>query len=572
MSPHRSRRRVNKDLIPKSKQQQKKQKRSATERKRAAASVSKKKGTRAAHSSQLVKKKKIIGVRRLLSREGDEEDLIEDPRAYEHGIDNPIISSLIKSNPQLLGCALSTRNPVAATQSDYILSLLTSQGRDNVRRDSSSRRRSAASAAALSSSSVQQKGGTIGSAGRKRKARDKTLGSLGVEDAHPSHKRVFAARFMDQDDSSLYVGEVEEDDLGIVTRDDEPYLKDYLEECGAEARTTATGTAGVKRSSDSLSGDYSVEDLTWLTQEMERDYKLFLAFTKDESADGDFDIDAEAKEDTKAAGKAKYRYKATMNLTRGAGHCALGIFRTAEEAAVAYDRHAIGRRTLGKKILEEFRLRRAVKVRKAAHLETKRALEVDRVTPEVAAKRSHAAAIHVFDSVTTDAYLSSSQTVMRPDLNSDGALEFFELEETDEAELIAIDDERVARARANREELDRISSAMLHSGKALVALQMCLDVITEETVIADEPESTESNLLDADVGSQLAVKIHKLNSEYGDLTESLLNRGDEISRLIKIEESMIPLKREEYYCTSKLSTSFLADMMETENENKVEDE
>lgn len=37
-------------------------------------------------------KKKIIGVRRILARDGDEEDLTEDPKAYEHGINNPIIA------------------------------------------------------------------------------------------------------------------------------------------------------------------------------------------------------------------------------------------------------------------------------------------------------------------------------------------------------------------------------------------------------------------------------------------------------------------------------------------------
>lgn len=257
------------------------------------------------------------------------------------------------------------------------------------------------------------------------------------------------------------------------------------------------------------------------------------------------------QEDAKASSKAKYRYKATMNLTRG-GHCSLGIFRTAEEAALAFDRHVLARRTLAKKIVEEFRIRRAVKVRKAAFKETRRALEVDNVTPEVAAKRAHAAAMHAFKKVKTDTYLSTSEKVQRPELNADGASEFYDADEDDEEELAAIDDEGIAAARANLEELAKVSTAMIAGGNPFDALEMCLDLVKEE----EDTFTAESEPLFADGGS-LAAKIDELTAEQKTLTDSLKARGNEIARLIKLEESMMPLLREEYYCSQKLLTSFL---------------
>ena len=545
--PARRRRKVSKDLTPKPKRLQRKKSGSTNKKKGSQPTTTKKTGTAAGPASAVAAKpaqpvkKKIIGVRRLLARDGDEKDLTIG-HAYEHGIENPIISSLITSNPQLLGRVLFTRNPAAATQSDYILSLLTSQGHGNIRRDNS-RRRSAA-AAALSASSDQLNGGHTARAGSKRKA-DKILGSLGVEDADAGLRNDVAALVTEHGENGGLLGDTEEDDLAIITREEEKYLLDVLEE---RATASRTGTAS--------SAAADVEDLTWLTAEMEREYKLFLAFTKDEASSDSGDDDNEAKDNAKSFGK--YRYKATMTLTRGAGQCALGTFRTAEEAAVAYDRHALGRRTLSKKIMEEFQLRRSVKARKAAHVEMRRALEIDRVTPELAAKRAHAAAMHAFESVTTDAYLSSSGKVTAPELNADGALDFFRIDEYDKEELLAIDDELIVQARANLLEVNKVSAAMLDGGMPDAALETCL-AFTEE-------KGTDLELVDA-VDGTLSTQINGLITEYKGLTESIASRGSEIRRLIKLEESVMPLLREEHYCSSKLSRSFAADMVKEEDES-----
>jgi len=545
--PARRRRKVSKDLTPKPNRLQRKKSGSKNKKKGSQPTTTKKTGTAAAPASAVAAKpvkKKIIGVRRLLARDGDEKDLAigDSPHAYEHGIENPIISSLITSNPQLLGRVLFTRNPAAATQSDYILSLLTSQGHGNIRRDNS-RRRSAA-AAALSASSDQLDGGHTARAGSKRKA-DKILGSLGVDYADAGLRNDVTALVTEHGENGGLLGDTEEDDLAIITREEEKYLLDVLEERATAPHTgTASGAAA------------DAEDLTWLTAEMEREYKLFLAFTNEEaSSDSGGDDDNEVNDNAKSFGK--YRYKATMTLARGAGQCALGTFRTAEEAAVAYDRHALGRRTLSKKIMEEFQLRRSVKARKAAHVEMRRALEIDRVTPEVAAKRAHAAATHVFESVATDTYLSSEK-VTAPELNADGALEFFRIDEYDQEELLAIDDELIVQARANLLEVNKVSAAMLDGGIPDAALETCL-AFTEEN-------GTDLELIDA-VDGTLSTQINGLITEYKGLTESIASRGSEILRLIKLEESMMPLLREERYCSSKLSASLAAGMVKEEDES-----
>ena len=92
-------------------------------------------------------KKKILGVRRVLSKAGDEDGIVTNPREYEHGHDNSIISCLIASNPRLIGLALSARDPLGALSDDYILSLLHSRGENEIRRDNPGRRSVSASAA-----------------------------------------------------------------------------------------------------------------------------------------------------------------------------------------------------------------------------------------------------------------------------------------------------------------------------------------------------------------------------------------------------------------------------------------
>lgn len=189
--------------------------------------------------------------------------------------------SLIESNPQLLGRALSTRNPIAATRNDYVFSLLASQGANDIRRDNPSRKRSAAVAALFASSAQLKSGSRTGS---KRKA-DKILGSLGV-DADPHLKRDIEAA-LHESNGQLFIGGDGDDDFAIISRDEDMmYLVDVLDEMETvRARSAAPSlrtTNATGNSFDSSTDD--VDDLTWLTAQMEKEYKLFLAFTQ---AEGD---------------------------------------------------------------------------------------------------------------------------------------------------------------------------------------------------------------------------------------------------------------------------------------------
>ena len=79
--------------------------------------------------------RKRIGVRRILIKDDDSSISIlagvERNGSFEHGINNPIIKSLLRSNPRLLGQILSTRDPLAALRSDYIMSLLVTPRGEN---------------------------------------------------------------------------------------------------------------------------------------------------------------------------------------------------------------------------------------------------------------------------------------------------------------------------------------------------------------------------------------------------------------------------------------------------------
>ena len=494
-------------------------------------------------------KKKILGVRRVLSKAGDEDGIVTNPREYEHGHDNSIISCLIASNPRLIGLALSARDPLGALSDDYILSLLHSRGENEIRRDNPGRR--SVSASAASAGGATQK---PASASSNKKKADKILGSLGLDDADPSLRRDVEALVMrrtnsvsstmDNEDSLIGGEDEDSENNDQILRSEELYLRDVLEAMGDDGDGTRA-----------LGGDDDANDddgLTWLSKEMEQEYKQFLKFAADDEDDEDDDGEDSnvnggggGEEDTGepsvARGKPKYRFKATITLSRGV-NCHLGLFHSVEDACEAVDKATLARRTLGKKIVQEGSIRRAVKARKAAHQETITALERDRVIPAIAAKRAQVAAAHAFTEVEVEAFLTSDK-VMQPELNWDGRVdEFYRLDEEDDEELGLDEDaaDALALKRSNLQGLENLSSAMLDSDRAGIALDMVMKDL-------DLPD-----LVDEEGDDELAAAI----SEYQELAKSLAARGKELERLIRLEESTRPILEEDDNCCADAVSSF----------------
>ena len=497
-------------------------------------------------------KKKILGVRRVLSKAGDEDGIVTNPREYEHGHDNSIISCLIASNPRLIGLALSARDPLGALSDNYILSLLHSRGENEVRRDNPSRRSVSASAASAGGATSQK---PASASSNKMKA-DKILGSLGLEDADPSLRRDVEALVMrrtnsvsstmDNEDSLIGGEDEDSENYDQILRSEELYLRDVLEAMGDDGDgTRALG------GDDDANGD---DGLTWLSKEMEQEYKQFLKFAADDDDDDDGEDGKvngggggeDTGEPSAARGKPKYRFKATITLSRGV-NCHLGLFHSMEDACEAVDKATLARRTLGKKILQEGSIRRAVKARKAAHQETITALERDRVTPAIAAKRAQVAAAHAFTEVKVEAFLTSDK-VMQPELNWDGRVdEFYRLDEEDDEELGLDEDaaDALALKRSNLQGLENLSSAMLDSDRAAKALDMVMRDL--DLAIPD--------LVD-EVGEEGDDELAAAISEYQELTKSLAARGKELERLIRLEDSTRPILEEDENCCADVVSSF----------------
>ena len=496
-------------------------------------------------------KKKILGVRRVLSKAGDEDGIVTNPREYEHGHDNSIISCLIASNPRLIGLALSARDPLGALSDDYILSLLHSRGENEIRRDNPGRRSVSASAASAGGATSQKPA----SASSNKKKADKILGSLGLDDADPSLRRDVEALVMrrtnsvsstmDNEDSLIGGEDEDSENYDQILRSEELYLRDVLEAMGDDGDgTRALG------GDDDANGD---DGLTWLSKEMEQEYKQFLKFAADDDDDDDGEDGKvngggggeDTGEPSVARGKPKYRFKATITLSRGV-NCHLGLFHSMEDACEAVDKATLARRTLGKKILQEGSIRRAVKARKAAHQETITALERDRVTPAIAAKRAQVAAAHAFAEVKVEAFLTSDK-VMQPELNWDGRVdEFYRLDEEDDEELGLDEDaaDALALKRSNLQGLENLSSAMLDSGRAAIAL----DIVMKDLDLPD--------LVD-EVGEEGDDELAAAISEYQELAKSLAARGKELERLIRLEESTRPILEEDDNCCADVVSSFI---------------
>merc|ERR1712151_1454604 len=67
----------------------------------------------------------------------------------------------------------------------------------------------------------------------------------------------------------------------------------------------------------------------------------------------------------------KYKYKASITMVSHGTRCDLGTYDAIVDAAKEYDKFELGRKTLGRKLLEEYDIRRRVYARRASYLQTK---------------------------------------------------------------------------------------------------------------------------------------------------------------------------------------------------------
>jgi len=96
------------------------------------------------------------------------------------------------------------------------------------------------------------------------------------------------------------------------------------------------------------------------------------------TSDGDITHDPEAElamQQHQLTYQLEDHYKTSINLFIGRQRCDLGTFATLNAAMEAYDRYAIGRRTLALKLQCDFQLKRKVETRKAAYIASESALK-----------------------------------------------------------------------------------------------------------------------------------------------------------------------------------------------------
>ena len=500
-------------------------------------------------------RRKPVGFRRVLSRTSDKNKACNS-NLYEHGLRNPIIKTLILSNPQTLGRILSVRDPISAVTSDYIFSLLSSTGQNEIVRDKSTRKRSTTD---ITTSD------TLGVVGQK--------GSTKRRQATENAGQQFEIPFDNNEDKGdeETLSDNHNDEFAFITRDEIVYLADVLEEKNHYDKRHATGIRDSSRSTGVIRNDASKvfkcvntesiskeeDDLTWLTQEMERDWLRFLHNTEEIGLSDARDPNATAAGQT--APKGKYCYKASIMLTKQT-RCDLGSFVTPDGAARAYDRNAIARSTLSKKLAQELDLRRRTKARRMAYQEMERALLVDNVTPDIAAERAVEAATEASNLVTSDDYLLRP-SVLKPELNTPEADSFFNNNEQVDQTISEGQDkvhgttnganDSFNIARESMKHVMNVAGAMLDGGAEIagLALDMTLREIVpvEREAFAEKANGGGGKCKEANQdegGDSLEAVVEVMQSDATHITTRLLKEASVLERLIKIEKSMEILHEE----------------------------
>ncbi len=298
---------------------------------------------------------KQFGVRKVLKK--DDTQLSSSDQKYKHGLENPLIQSLINSNPALLSQCLAYKNYLDGRPcGDYVLSLYL-QGQQNELRG---RKRGSQSQQILAIESDFDDENN-----NRSNKRSKTVHCRSEKNEEANGGSIPCTKHDDLDTKRLNQDIIEEEEL--------LYLHDVLCELKRLQNKHSEQTLfSVAKSTENkqllrepivrCDEDGGNDDgLIWLTKEMEREWLQFLHFSGP-IANMEHDDYLFLRCDKKTT----HCFKAYISLGRRT-QCDLGYFSSPKDAARIFDMYAIGRRTLGKIALREYDLRKRVKARSIVH-------------------------------------------------------------------------------------------------------------------------------------------------------------------------------------------------------------
>ena len=311
---------------------------------------------------------KLYGVRKVLKK--DESQLSNLGDGYKHGLDNPLIKTLINSNPKLLAQCLAYRYYVKGKIcGDYVLSLHL-QGQQS---ESRSRKRSIIKC----NDSEKDKETVKCSKGGHRVSQvpknnnDNILESVFSRDSL-NHDIIveYELKYLRDVLNELRFLRKRHSDLSSYASSNEvsntkhPDLNDDTRRILFKNPYSSSLDDNTCQS-NSTEYDSECDDLNWLTHEMEQEWLQFLHFSDPKITSAKFHT--RSKDVVKSDQNGDHCFKAYISLGRRNQQCDLGCFRSLQEAADVYDKYAIGRRTLGKIAMKEYDLRKRVKARSIFH-------------------------------------------------------------------------------------------------------------------------------------------------------------------------------------------------------------
>lgn len=360
----------------------------------------------------------------------------------------------------------------------------------------------------------------------------------------------------------------EENDPDIIGETDLKFLAEVVKEQNFLSKRRSKERNTLVESIPTLSRGSS-DDLQWISKEMESDWKEFLHKVGCQSSAAARNV---------CQPKSKRCFKSFITLgTRN--QCDLGYFNSSEDAAFVHDMYALGRRTLGIKLLHEVSIRKRVKTLRASFEEKHRFLNQDPFSlkpngmstilppfsnPAEVAMQMNELLKQVSSTITTDAYLTSEK-VLYPELNSFSTFKWnivhpfpFCRKYTFTLEV----DKSVPRDNGKSDEHTNTTS-----------YQSVDDVVNYcSTLLADSPDSAflqttkeeiRSAFTDADVDTT-TTDIDNLISEMEKDICSVITKIERLQKKVQLECRMHPIFELETHSNKKLNNLWRHKSIEVE--------
>ena len=328
--------------------------------------------TNTAATANLSQQCKLVGVRKVLKKV--DSHLSSTLDEYKHGIENPLIKSLMTSNPALLAQCLAYRYYLKGRPcGDYVLSLYL-QGQQS---ESRSRKRGNTTHNKKAFDHIND-----GDRMMKRfKLTQPNIRGQEVKEEYPMYTKDVVEMEGDSESQAVH--------QDIISEEESMYLNDVLSELQSlrkrhnesssfsaampdkprhapptnQASNTPYELEYESKPTINMECDGGGDDLIWLTKKMEKEWVRFLDLSGPAVNISDLCEQFPPSPDRQ---KTNHCYKAYISIGRR-NQCDLGYFRTSDEAAKVFDMYAVGRRTLGKIVMKELGLRKRVKVRGLIH-------------------------------------------------------------------------------------------------------------------------------------------------------------------------------------------------------------